>query len=578
VNRLRRKKWRLLPDGEDTAESLRSALGCSPLAARLLVNRGITTPEEAEAFLYPSYDHLCDPFLLPDAELAAERIKQALRSRERIFVHGDYDSDGVTSAALWTRLLEKLGADVSVHVPHRHRDGYDLRSNFIAQARQEGFRLIITTDCGIQRVEEVEEARAAGLDVIITDHHEPGEELPKATAVVNPHRADSSYPFKNLAGVGVAFRTGEALVRHLGLSVDAYRRAYCDLAAIGTVTDIMPILGDNRVFVKHGLAALQETKKPGLRALIASAGLSDKPLTVFSIGFQIGPRINAIGRMDDAKIALDLLLTRDPAQAADLAAQLERANTKRREEEQRTLAEAMQEAAQCDIAETACLVLSSATWHGGVIGLVANKVVEAYHRPAILVALDAESGMGHGSARSIRAFNMFEAITACGAHLIEFGGHALAAGFSIAADELPAFASAMNQVAWERLTEEDFLPSLDVDAEVDAAEVTPALLRELRMFEPWGRGNDPLLLVSRGLCILDVKRIGKDMNHLKLLVRSDGMNPTEALMWRAGDLADHLHPGDSLDLCYRPQFNTFNGRTSIQFDVLDLRPSDADEW
>lgn len=577
MSRWRQKRWRVAPEDREAVARLKQTLGCSPLVARLLVNRQITTPEAADAFLNPSVTHLSDPFLLPDAEAAAERIKQALHRKERIFIHGDYDGDGVTSAALWTRLLERLGADVRVHVPHRHRDGYDMRSKFVAQAKAEGAQLIITTDCGIQRIEEVEEAKAGGIDVIITDHHEPGKTLPKAVAVINPHRKDSNYPFPHLAGVGVAFRTGEALVRHLRLSVDSYRRAYMDLVAIGTVTDIMPLLGENRIFVKHGLEALQGTQKPGLRALVAAAGLHGKPLTAYSIGFILGPRLNAVGRVDDAKLALDLLLTRDPAEASDLAARLESANNARRMEQTRILEEALQQIAARDMMETACLVLASPSWHAGVIGIVANKIVERCCRPTVLIALNEETGEGRGSARSIKAFDLFEAISACERHLIEYGGHAQAAGLSILSSELDAFAEAMNQLAQAQLTEEDFVPSLEADAEIDPAEVTPTLLRELAAFEPWGRGNEEPLFISRGLDILDARRIGKDQTHLKMLVRSEAMSPTEALLWGGGDLADHLRPGDGVSLCYRPQFNHFNGRTSIQFKVEDLRPADSDD-
>jgi len=567
------------PEDREAAARLQKALGCTPLAARLLVNRGLTTAEAADSFLNPSVTHLSDPFLLPDAEAAAERIKQALHRKERIFVHGDYDGDGVTSAALWTRLLEKLGADVRVHVPHRHRDGYDMRSKFVAQAKEEGAQLIVTTDCGIKRCDEVDEARAAGIDVLITDHHEPGDMLPRAVAVVNPHRKDSRYPFPDLAGVGVAFRTGEALVRHLGLSVDSYRRAYMDLAAIGTVTDIMPIMGENRIFVKHGLAALQNTQKPGLRALMAAAKLdSGKPLTAYSIGFGIGPRLNAVGRVDDAKLALDILLTRDPAEATALAARLEQANNERRQEQARIFEEAMQQIAAQDLMERACIVLSSRSWHAGVIGIVANKIVERFRRPTVLIALNEETGEGRGSARSIKAFDLFDAISACADYLVEFGGHAQAAGLVIEDAKLDAFAEEMNRLASAQLTQEDFVPTLEADAEIDPAEVTPALLRELAAFEPWGRGNDEPLFISRGLDILDARRIGTEQTHLKMWVRSEAMNPTEALLWGGGDLADHLRPGDSVSLCYRPQFNHFNGRTSIQFRVEDLRPADMEGW
>ncbi len=576
--RRQRKRWRVAPAQPSEAARLAGALGCSLPAAQLLLNRGITTPEEADSFLHPSLDHLPDPFLLPDAEAAAERLKQALHKREKIAIHGDYDGDGVTSAALWMRLLEKLGADVSVHVPHRKRDGYDMRSKFVAQAKADGVSLILTTDCGIQRCEEVEEAREAGIDVIVTDHHEPGDTLPKAVAVVNPHRRDSRYPYPCLAGVGVAFRAGEALVRHLAMPVASYRKHYIDLAAIGTVTDVMPLTGDNRVIVKHGLEALRTTRKHGLRALLASAGLDGKPLTAHNIGWIVGPRLNAIGRVDDSRLALDLLLTKDPVEAATLAARIEQANQERRQEQDRILADVLQQVANKDILSTGCLVVSGPSWHAGVIGIVASRLVNQFNRPAILIAIDEETGRGKGSARSIRAFDIFQAITSCGSHLLEFGGHSHAAGLSLEISQISSFAEAMNEIATSTLTEEDFQPAIQADLEIDPSEVNLALLRELAMFEPWGSANEEPVFISRGVRITDSKRIGKEQQHLKLMLKTEGRYPLPALWWQSGDLADHLHPGDAIDLCYRAQLNLFNGSTTVQLCVEDLRPADVEEW
>jgi single-stranded-DNA-specific exonuclease len=573
-----KKRWRTAAGDAEAEEALQRELGCGPLAARLLANRGLLDPESASDFLATDYSRLPDPFLLPDARAAVDRLQKALASNEKIWIHGDYDGDGVTSAALWVRLLRKLGADATVHVPHRKRDGYDMRGKFVHEAKEAGAKLILTCDCGIQRCDEVELARQAGIDVVITDHHEPGPDLPRATAVVNPHRRDSRYPFPFLSGVGVAFRLGEALVRELGHPVEGYRRAYGDLAAIGTVTDIMPILGDNRVIVKHGLESLRRTRKPGLQQLLHTSGLTEQKLCSDSIAFRIGPRLNAIGRVDDARLALDILLTNDLDEAMSLAQRLECANNERRTEESRILGEAMAQLAGRDLTDTYCVVLAGADWHSGVIGIVASKVVERTGRPAILVALDDETGAGRGSARSIGPFNMLEAMTECGEHLTEFGGHSHAAGLGITRDNFDLFAAAMNSVASQRLTEDDFLPVLKADAEVAASEVTVDCLRQLEVFEPWGRGNEEPLFISRGLRITDVLRIGKEEQHLKLRVRDSEMEPVDALLWNAADLAEHLHPGDTLDLCHRPQLNTYNGYTRVQFMIQDLRPSGMDEW
>lgn len=578
MSRVGHKKWKTATGDAAAEEDLQRELGCTPLAARLLANRNLSDPAKADEFLHPDYSRLSDPLLLPDAPAAVARLKQAIDKKEKIWIHGDYDGDGVTSAALWVRLLRKLEADATVHVPHRKRDGYDMRGKFVAEAKEAGAKLILTTDCGIQRIDEVEQARQAGMDVVITDHHEPGPELPKAIAVVNPHRSDSRYPFPDLAGVGVAFRLGEALVREFGMSVDGYRRAYSDLAAIGTVTDIMPILGDNRIIVKHGLEMLQHTKKAGLQQLLHSSGLTNQKLRADSIGFRIGPRLNAIGRVDDSRIALDLLLTSDQSIAIELTQRLENANNERRTEEARILAEAMQQLSQRDLSSIYCVVLSGASWHSGVIGIVASKVVERTGRPSILIAIDEETGAGRGSARSIRPFHMLDAITQCSSHLIEFGGHSHAAGLSIQVENFELFAEAMNRCAAEHLTEEDFLPVLRADAEIPASHAGLSMLRDLEMFEPWGRGNDEPLFISRGLKIMDVFKLGQDSKHLKLRVRDDEMEPVDAILWNAADLADHLRTGDRIDLCYRPQLNTYNGNTRVQFMIQDLKTADMEEW
>jgi len=565
-----RKRWRLKPCDAQAAAALAEAVGCSRTAAQLLRNRGIDTPEAAHAFLNPSLSDLPDPFLLPDAEAAAERIKQALHRGERIAIHGDYDGDGITSAALWTRALEKLGARVMVHVPHRHRDGYDMRSAFVAHARSEGAGLIITTDCGIRRADEVEEAREAGIDVVVTDHHIPDEQIPRAAAVVNPNRRDSRYPFRELAGVGVAFRACEALVRHLGHSVDSYRRAFIEYAAVGTITDMMPLLGENRVIVTHGLSALRHTRKPGFRALLSVAGIAPATLDARSIGFGIGPRINAIGRIDDARLALDLLLARDEAQAQALAAKLEQANTNRRAEQDRVLAEALEAIASRNLASESCLVVSGTSWHSGVIGLVANKLVEKYHRPIILIAIDERTGMARGSARSIDAFDMLAAITTCAEHLEEFGGHAHAAGLSIRADSLPGFQQAVARVAAEALTPEDLVPAIDADLEVPIQELTVSLLRELDRFQPWGAGNEEPVFVSRRLEVREVLRVGKEQQHLKLRFAEPAAGALAGLRWNCGDQAEHIHPGDVVDICYRPRIDNYDGSLSIVLNVEDL--------
>ncbi len=573
------KHWRLQQSDAEAASKLESQLGVHPIIAMLLVQRGLDKPEAADAFLNPNLSRMHDPFLLPDAEVACERLKQAIASREKILIHGDYDGDGVTSAALWTRCLRALGADADVFVPHRGRDGYDMRSPFIERAKAAGTKLIVTTDCGIQRVDEVEQAREAGIDVIITDHHTPKANgvLPKAVAVVNPHRKDLKYPFADLAGVGVAFKLCEALTRHLGKSVEGFRRGFMDLAAIGTVTDVMPLLGENRILVKYGLEQLQETKKPGLRALIYESGYAEKKIDTYSVGFGLGPRLNAASRVDETKLALDLLLTKDETEAGTLAKRLNELNLERRAIQDRIFQEAMAQASQHDLSETRCLVICGRGWSGSIVGIVASKIVDRLSRPCVVIAMDEATGRGRGSARSIQAFNMFDAINQCSDLLHEFGGHAHAAGLSISAERVDDFSDQMNRIARVQLTEEDCVPTLDVSMQLPHEQITAHLLDQIASLAPFGNGNPEPHFASRGVRINEIKRMGVEKQHLKLILNAEGVNPNDmvdAPWWNRGELADVLESGMSMDLCYRPQFNHFNGRRTIQFLLDDIRPAD----
>lgn len=574
------KRWKMLPNDIQAEARLQIELGVHPILARLLVQRGLDTPEAAERFLNPSLDRLHDPFLLPDAEKACERLKQALANNEKIRVHGDYDGDGVTSAALWTRVLRSLGADVDVFVPHRKRDGYDMRKGFVEQAKAEGVQLIVTTDCGIQRIDEVEHAREAGMDVIITDHHTPNTsgELPRAVAVVNPHRKDSKYPFPNIAGVGVAFKMGEALTRYLGHSPHGYRKAFLDLTAIGTITDVMPLMDENRIIVKYGLEALQNTKKPGLRALIDVSGYKDKELDARAVSHGMGPRLNAASRIDETRVALNLLMTKDPSEGERLAQKLNEYNLQRRDDQSRVFEEAMEQVARQDMAESKCLVISGHGWTGGIVGLVASKMMERFHRPCVVISMDEATGVGRGSARSIRAFNIFKAVDACKDLLDEYGGHEFAAGLGIRQENVEDFTAQMNRLAGSLLTDEDLQPTLDVAVEVAPGEVCPQLLDQMQTLAPFGSANHEPLFVSRGVPIVEVNRMGTEKQHLRLTLRADGLNGRDSVQcpwFSRGELADGLDIGQTLDVCYKPQFNVWNGRRSIQFMIEDIQPP---EW
>ena len=555
------------------ARDLQRALGCSLVTANLLAHRGFVSEPEARAFLNPNFETLADPLKLPDALPAVRRIMCALDRGERIYVFGDYDGDGITAAALLTRLLERLGGDVQVHIPHRHHEGYDLREHVVEAARAAGARLIVTADCGIQRYQEVASARAANIDVIVTDHHEPGPRLPDALAVVNPHRRDSAYPFQHLAGVGVTFRLGEALVQAIGLPVSKYRSAFAELAAIGTITDIMPLLGDNRVFVKAGLEQMSSTRRRGIRALLKATGIGDRPVTSHDVGFVIGPRLNAVGRVDDPRKALDLLLTRADEEAEALAMELERANHDRRDEEQRILNAAIERILTHNLHREPAILLDAADWHPGVIGIVANRLAERFWRPTLLISMDDQTGVGRGSARSIPSFHILDALERCAEYFMEFGGHAHAAGFTIAADMVQPLREAFLAVARSTIQPEDLQPVLDIDAELPPHCVTRELLSELSMLQPFGHDNEEPVFAAFGVQVRDHRRVGRDRNHLKLWLSSSLERPVEAVLWCGGEWDDILTRDTCIDIVYKARMNRFNGVETPQLHLLALRPS-----
>ncbi len=565
------------PERDAKAEqALVRELRLHPLSARLLCNRGLCDPAAADAFLRPELSQLHDPFGLPDMDKAARRIKDALATGETIFIHGDYDVDGVTSTAVYVRTLTALGAKLEYRVPHRKRDGYDLKSGAIDYAYEKGATLVITSDCGIQAREAVAYANSLGMTVIVTDHHEPGEVLPPAYAVVNPHRHDSTYPFPSLAGVGVAFKTMQALVRLVQPTHEsAFIQKFLDLVACGTVADVMPLLGENRVFASFGLRQLAVTRKVGLRALLDGAGIkTNKPLSAEAVGFGIGPRINAVGRLDDAAVALDLMLTGDPEEARLLVEKLNAFNVERQQAQRRILEEAKLVVANLDLDRTKVLVIASPGWNAGVVGIVAGKLVEAYGRPAIVIGVNDEETHGKGSARSIPGFDMFQGIQLCRDLLQSCGGHEMAAGLSLTMDNLAGFEEKINAHARATLTDEDFVPRLAHDGTIDPSALSLDLLEEWARFAPFGQANPEPRFASQNLLICDARRIGKDMTHLKMRVRAAMMDPTDCIAWGQGDWADRAGPGEFLEAVYTPQINEWNGRRLLQFNIKDLRRSE----
>ncbi|MDR3709913.1 MAG: single-stranded-DNA-specific exonuclease RecJ [Capsulimonadaceae bacterium] len=554
-------------------------LGVRPLTARLLANRGLTTAVMAEEFLRPDLSRLHDPFLLPDMDKAAHRIADAIRAQERIFIHGDYDVDGVTSTALYVRTLSKLGADLIYRVPHRHVDGYDLKTKSISWALEQGASVVITTDCGIQAREAVTFANEQGMTVIITDHHEPGDTLPDAFAVINPHRRDSTYPWPHLAGVGVAFKTMQAVVRLFKPEAEnSFLHSYLDLVACGTVADVMPLLDENRIFAYFGLEALRRTKKTGLRALVEGSAVDiTQRLTAEAVAFGIAPRINAIGRLDDAAVALDLMLTSDEQEARRLVERLNEANFERQQTQKRVTAEATLQVVTKGLNKKPVMIVASPNWNTGVVGIVAGKLVDQFHRPAIVIGINEDGTWGKGSARSIPAFDMFKGVSACRDLLETCGGHAYAAGLSLTMDQYDQFVERLWDYAGGVLTEADFLPQMRLDAIVGDDQIDLALLEEWEQMEPYGEANPHPCLGSLSAVCRGFRRIGKDQSHCKMVIEFGGAPASwkaDGVAWgKADEWEPMLQSGGPVELAYSPSINVYNGRRSVQLTVKDLRPA-----
>lgn len=553
----------------DKVESFARQLNSSPVLARVLLNRGIDEVERARGYFIPKIEHLHDPFLMTDMMAAVERIGQALRDRQGIVIFGDYDVDGTTATSLLLLFFQGLGHPVEYYVPDRLSEGYGVSEKGIRFARERGAELMITVDCGITAVAEIEAARECGLDVIVCDHHQPGPELPRATAVLNPKREDCLYPFKELAGVGVAFKLLQALQRHIKLDESrVYDLLY--LAAIGSAADIVPLVDENRVFVRLGLQQLlQSALNVGLRSMFDLTSLTGKTIGTGQIVFVIAPRINAAGRLGDAGRAIKLLTSDDEQFAKETAAVLEEENRNRREIDDRMLKEALELIHQNgDPGEENIFVLNSESWHPGVVGIVASRIVDKYFRPAILIAT--ENGRGRGSARSIPGFNIYEALKSCEDLLLAFGGHKYAAGLSIETENIPKLRDKLSQLAGELLTDDMKKPVLRIDSELKFRDIEPTLLKLVQKMAPFGPQNPRPTFLTRGVEIVGSPAV-VGRNHLKFKVRQDGA-VMDAIGFDLGDKKYRISSGEQdVDLVYVVDENEYLGRKTIQLRVKDLR-------
>ena len=562
------RRWRVEPPPDEAvAARLAGALNIPLPFARLLAQRGYTDAAAARRFLRPTREDLADPSLLPDIGPAVERLTAAVRNGETVLVHGDYDVDGQCATAIMTRVIRHLGGRAVPFVPHRVRDGYDLSEAGVRAAAEAGARVILTLDCGTTAIGPVAQARAAGMDVVIVDHHLPGPERPDALALVNPRRPDSRYPYPDLCGAGLGWKLGTALLRAMGRN-DAFAWHLVDLAALATVADLVPLTGENRAIVRLGLKVLRETAWPGLRALITEAGLANKPIRAGQVAFVLAPRINAVGRIGDANDGLRLLLTDDPVEAGELARQVGRQNAERQALDQRTLEEALQALEQdYDPARDVGVVIARDGWHPGVIGIVASRVVERIARPTFLIAMDGD--LGKGSGRSVSGCDLHAVLARCAAHLDRWGGHRMAAGLTVRRDRLDAFRAAFNAAVAEQVAPADLVPTQRVDVVLTVGELTGDLEKLLRHLEPTGMGNPGPVFGLEGLLAAGAPRpIGE--RHIRVTL-TDGTGRLRTVAWGVREEVERALAGAGrLRAAVRLEHDSYLGVETVEGRLMAL--------
>jgi single-stranded-DNA-specific exonuclease len=574
LNTVAPARWILpTPPDEEAVRGLASALSLPEIVCRLLLIRGYVSAEDAKLFLRPKLDRLHDPFAFLSMDKAVDRLARAVRDEELVFIHGDYDVDGICSTTLLTRTIRGLGGKAMPFIPRRIEDGYDLSDAGVDAAMAAEAKVVVTCDCGTSAVSPVARLCRAGIDVIVTDHHLPGGELPDCLAVLNPKRTGCGYPDKDLAAVGVAFKLALALAGALGKN-NNFVWAMMDLVALATVADVAPLRGENRVFVRYGLKMLAETRNIGMRALIRAAGLDGKQLTAGRIGFILAPRLNAAGRLGHAIRGVELLMSEDEHAANAIARELEELNYKRQEIDRATLEQARERVLQqLDLDEIFGIVLADDSWHPGVIGIVASRLVEEFGRPTILIALSGDQGKGSG--RSISKFDLHGALGQSREYLLRYGGHRMAAGVTVARDQVTDFAARFNEVARSLLSADDLVPEIRVDLEVSIDGMDQKIESLFRHFEPFGIGNPAPVLLARNVTIARPPRpVGQD--GLKLVLDT-GTGSLEAIGWGfAPRVAEfQLQPGSKIDVAFRLERDEYRGESYLQARIADIRPSES---
>jgi single-stranded-DNA-specific exonuclease len=556
------KRWIIKPYDPKLQRDLSDALDIHPIIAQLLINREIVTIEQAKRFLTADLSMLFNPFLLTDMDKAVERIHLAQTNNEKILIYGDYDVDGVTSSALLRRLLKRLGITAINYIPHRMEEGYGLNHGIVEFAKELGIHLIITVDCGINAFGPIEAIMASGIDVIVIDHHEPdADRIPQALAVIDPKRADCLYPFKHLSAVGLVAKLVQAILGNLP-------EEDLDLVAMGTVADVVSLRCENRIFVKRGLPLIEKSKKHGVQALLEVSKIAGKKMKPYYIGFILGPRLNAAGRMDSATVSLDLLLSENSVEAAALARSLEEHNLTRQKMQSTVVEEALNIIESEGIKDHQIIVVYKEGWHKGVLGIVASRIVEKYYRPTIVISV--EKGLGTGSARSIEGFHLHEALTSCAASLENYGGHKRAAGLRLRQENIEQFRLAINEFASGVLKDQEFVPTLEIDCEIPLSLVDMPMVELISSMEPHGEGNPSVVFCSRGLTVRSIPALlGKDT--LKFWI-SDGVKSYSAVGFGFGSMREKVKIGSQIDLAYSLGIDDWNKAPTVQLVIKDIKP------
>ena len=560
------KKWQIYDVDENKIEEISKTYNINKLLSTILVNRNIVNEKDINKFLKPTRNDFHDPFLILDMEKAVERIIQAINKQENVTIYGDYDVDGITSITVLKSYLQDRGLEVNTYIPNRLDEGYGLNNNAIDKIAKSGCELMITVDCGISAIDEIHYATSLGIETIVTDHHEPGEDIPKAIAVIDNKRKDSTYPFRELAGVGVVFKLIQALSIKLGLPEEEYLK-YLDIVCIGTISDIVPLVDENRVITKLGLMLVKQTRNVGLRAILQVSGYSK--IDSNTISFGVAPRINACGRMGVAEEALNLFLSKNINQVNELARKLNEHNRVRQETEKDIFENAKKQIEEKHLDENNTIVVAGENWHHGVIGIVSSKITEMYFKPSILLSFE-EDGIGKGSGRSIPGFDLHDALMKCNDCIEKFGGHSMAIGITIKRENFDKLKDKLEEIAIEEHIDE-IVPVIKIDAKINLAEVNKEMVESLKELEPFGEGNKMPVFAFKNLKIDSIRALSEG-KHLKLTLKDNNVI-VNAIGFNMGSLAEDYRIGDKIDVVGTLEINSFNQMDSIQINLKDIMKS-----